>query len=244
VTTFWVGTSGWHYKHWRDIFYPRELSQREWFAHYAGHFPTVELNNSFYRQPKDSTWEQWRRAAPEGFRFAVKANRFLTHIKRFSDSEAALERFLSGAERLGPSLGPVLFQTPANFHRTDVNLQRLESFLSLLPASHRFVFEFRHASWLGDETLALLRSHGAGFCIFDMPSLKCPIAATADFAYLRMHGTSELYASNYTDEMLQSWAKRLRELSHGLSDVWVYFNNDIHGFAVSNARKLRELLAT
>ena len=242
MTTFWIGTSGWHYKHWREVFYPKGLPQREHFSFYVERFPTVELNNSFYRQPKDTTWDLWREAAPEGFKFAVKANRFITHIKRLAEPQAPLERFLGGARRLGPALGPVLFQTPASFHRTEINAQRLEEFLGFLPAGLQCAFEFRHSSWLIDETLDQLRRAEAGFCIFDMPSLKCPIAVTAGFAYVRLHGTSEIYASNYTEEMLQDWSRRLLQLGPGLSDVWVYFNNDIHGHAVANAARLRQLL--
>lgn len=239
---FWIGTSGWHYAHWLGVFYPEDLPTSRWLAHYVQHFPTVEINNSFYRQPKASAWQLWRRAAPEGFRFAVKANRFLTHVKRLRDVEEAVGRFLDGARLLEDRLGPVLYQLPPNFHRTPENERRLAAFLELLPRGMQHAFEFRHASWFCDDALALLRQYAAGFCAFDMVDLECPLAATAPFAYLRFHGSEALYASNYTDEMLAGWAARLRGLAAGLTDVYIYFNNDAWGYAVSNARTLAEML--
>ena len=242
MARFWIGTSGWHYGHWRGRFYPQELPTREWLPYYAGRFPTVELNASFYRQPRPSTWDLWRRTAPQGFRFAVKANRFLTHIKRLAECDEPLGRFLEGARRLGDRLGPILYQMPPSFHRTEENAGRLESFLPSLPPELMYAFEFRHKSWFGEETTEQLRRHGAAFCSYDMVGFQCPLAATAPFAYVRFHGSEARYASNYTDEMLEGWAARLRELAAGAEEVYVYFNNDAWGFAVANATKLAELL--
>jgi uncharacterized protein YecE (DUF72 family) len=238
----WVGTSGWQYDHWRARFYPAGMPKKQWFEHYASEFACVELNNSFYRQPSDASWEAWHDAAPPGFRFAVKANRFITHMKRFKDCEQPLERFLNGAERLKAHLGPILFQTPPQFRCDERNLDRLEGFLALLPRRLRPVFEFRHQSWFGEEGLGLLRRHGAGFCVQDMPGLKCPVATTASHAYFRFHGVGQLYGGNYTEEVLREWAKRIKGLE-GVEEVWVFFNNDLQAYAPQNAGTLVRLLA-
>jgi len=239
---FWIGTSGWHYGHWKGRFYPEGLPRREWLSFYAQQFPTVELNASFYRQPRASTWDLWRETAPAGFRFAVKVNRFITHIKRLGDCAESLDRFLAGARRLGDRLGPVLYQMPPAFHRTAENVARMKAFLPLLPKELMHAFEFRHKSWFVDETMDELRQHGVAFCSYDMVGLECPLTATAPYAYMRFHGSEARYASNYTDEMLEGWAARLRALSGEVEDVSVYFNNDAWGFAAANAAKLAELL--
>jgi len=241
---FWVGTSGWHYAHWQGPFYPEGLPTSRWLAHYIQHFPTVEINNSFYRQPTTSAWQHWRSSAPDGFRFAVKVNRFITHIKRLREPEEPVQRFLAGARLLADRLGPLLYQLPPNFHRTAENEARLAAFLAILPSSLEHVFEFRHQSWFDEGVFDLLRRHDVGFCAFDMPDMECPLVATASFAYMRFHGSEALYASNYSHEMLESWAERLRGLAEGLSDVYVYFNNDACAYAVHNAKTLAELLAT
>lgn len=242
MARFWVGTSGWHYAHWVGRLYPAELPRRGWFAYYADRFLTVELNASFYRQPKEGTWDAWRRTVPPDFRFAVKAHRFLTHIKRLADCEESLERALNDARRLGEKLGPLLFQLPPSFLRTEENVNRLEAFLGLLPDDLLCAFEFRHSSWFGHETADQLRRHGAAFCSYDMAGVDCPLVATAPFAYVRFHGSVLVYHGNYPDEMLRDWAARLQALGEDLVEVYVYFNNDAEGFAVSNARKLAEML--
>ncbi len=242
MARFYVGTSGWHYPHWRGVFYPEDLPSRDWLSYYVRRFPTVELNASFYRQPRESTWGLWRRTVPEGFRFAVKASRFLTHIRRLADPEEPLERVLSGARLLGDRLGPLLYQLPPGFHRTPENVSRLEVFLALLPDDAQHAIEFRHRSWFGDDTAALLGRHGAAFCSFDMVGLECPLLATARFAYFRFHGSEALYASCYTEEMLHDWAARLDGLGRDVDEAYVYFNNDAWGYAIANARTLAGLL--
>jgi uncharacterized protein YecE (DUF72 family) len=240
---FRIGTSGWQYKHWRNVFYPAGLPQKDWLAFYVQAFDTVEINNSFYRQPSEQSWDTWKQAAPPGFCYAVKASRFITHFKRFKDPEASLKLLFDGAGRLGRHLGPVLYQARPDFERTPDNVQRLDEFMSLLPGSRLHVLEFRNKSWFGDDTMQQLRRHGVAFCSYDMPGIECPLVATARFAYMRFHGTERIYDSNYTDDMLSSWAARLRSLSHEVDDVWVYFNNDGHGYAIHNARRLRDLLS-
>lgn len=242
MTAFEVGTSGWQYRHWRGDFYPQKLPVARWFEHYAGVFSTVELNNSFYRQPDNDTWEHWHDQAPPGFRYAVKANRFITHMKRFKEPEEPIERFLDGAERLKAHLGPVLFQAPPNFHRTAENLQRLDVFFAAVPRRVHCVIEFRHMSWYDDETYELLRRRHVSFCIHDMTRLVTPVIATGPIAYVRFHGSGARYGGDYSDGMLRDWTKRIRDLSRDVESVWCYFNNDIGGYAPGNALALREML--
>jgi uncharacterized protein YecE (DUF72 family) len=242
MARYWIGTSGWHYAHWLGVFYPEDLPPSRWLQHYVGHFPTVELNNPFYRQPRPQAWDLWRNNAPPGFLFAVKAHRFITHIKRLREVKEPLQRFLEGAMRLGDRLGPILYQLPPSFRRTPENQERLHHFLALLPPQLRHAVEFRHSSWMCEEALANLRDHGVAFCCFDSPGLKTPLVATAPFAYMRFHGAEALYASNYPDAVLEEWARRLLALGQGLTDLFIYFNNDAYGYAVTNARTLAEML--
>jgi len=238
---YYIGTSGWHYEHWRDRFYPEKLAKAKWLKFYAGHFDTVELNNSFYRLPSEDAFANWRDSSPANFTFAVKVSRFITHIKRLKDTGEAVEKFISRAIILGDKLAPLLYQLPPNMHRND---EVLESFLSTLPRGMKHVFEFRHQSWLEEGVLQILHKYKVGFCVFDMPSISCPLIATADFAYIRFHGSAGLYSSCYSDEELASWAKILANLARNLKAIYIYFNNDIEGFAVRNAMTLRNYLST
>ncbi len=237
--TYHIGTSGWHYEHWRDIFYPEKLIKPEWLEFYASHFTTVELNNSFYRLPSEAALATWYNSSPSNFTFAVKVSRFITHIKRLKNSEEAVENFVTRVKILGEKLGPLLYQLPPNMHRND---EVLESFLSNLPQGMKHALEFRHQSWLEEKVFEILCKYNVGLCVFDMPSFTCPLVATADFAYIRFHGSGELYSSCYSDEELADWAKRLADLDANLKAVYIYFNNDIEGFAVRNAKTLRSYL--
>ncbi len=236
---YYIGTSGWHYEHWRDRFYSEKLSKDRWLEFYAGHFATVELNNSFYRLPSESAFATWYHSSPASFTFAVKVSRFITHIKRLKDTGEAVDKFIARAKILKEKLGPLLYQLPPNLHRND---ELLESFLSALPQGMKHVVEFRHQSWLEEKIFQILHRYNIGFCVFDMPSLSCPLAATADFAYIRFHGSSGLYFSCYSDEELADWAKKLANLATNLKAVYIYFNNDAEAFAVRNAITLRSYL--
>jgi uncharacterized protein YecE (DUF72 family) len=227
------------YRHWREVFYPVKLAQSKWLEFYTHHFPTVELNNSFYRLPTEKAFSNWRQTSPEGFIYAVKVSRFITHIKRLKDVEEPVQTFLERARLLEEKLGPLLYQLPPNMHRND---ERLDSFLSLLPKELRHVVEFRHESWLDERVFDMLRQHNVGFCVFDMPGLSCPLLATADFAYIRFHGSSGLYYSCYSDEELEDWARKISELAKGLDAVYIYFNNDAEGYAITNAQTLARKL--
>jgi uncharacterized protein YecE (DUF72 family) len=236
---YYIGTSGWHYDHWRQLFYPDKLPKAKWLEFYSCHFTTVELNNSFYRLPSEEAFANWRDSSPANFTFAVKVSRFITHIKRLKNSEEPVDTFLGRAKILQQKLGPLLYQLPPNMHRDD---DRLESFLSILPPKLKHVIEFRHQSWLDDGVFEILRWHNAGLCVFDMPGLSCPLVATADFAYIRFHGSTGLYSSCYSDEELAEWARRLGSLAPEVKEVYIYFNNDAEAFAVRNAVTLGSYL--
>jgi uncharacterized protein YecE (DUF72 family) len=234
---YYIGTSGWHYDHWRYLFYPDKLPKAKWLEFYSRHFTTVELNNSFYRLPSEEAFANWRDSSPDNFTFAVKVSRFITHIKRLKNIEQPLDTFLGRAKILKDKLGPLLYQLPPNMHRNDA---RLESFLSLLPQELKHVLEFRHESWLGEGVFEILRRYNAGLCVFDMPGLSCPLVATANFAYVRFHGSTELYSSCYSDDELADWARRLAGLAPEVREVYIYFNNDAEAFAVKNAMTFRD----
>jgi uncharacterized protein YecE (DUF72 family) len=236
---YYIGTSGWHYDHWRHRFYPDKLPKAKWLEFYSRHFTTVELNNTFYRLPSEEAFAKWHDSSPANFAFAVKVSRFITHIKRLKDVEEPLDSFLGRAKILSEKLGPLLYQLPPSMHRDD---RRLESFLSILPSGMKHTFEFRHHSWLDDGVFAILRQHNVGLCVFDMPGLTCPLLATADFAYIRFHGSTDLYSSLYSDEELTEWAKRLAGLAPEVEEVYIYFNNDTEAFAVKNAVTLGDYL--
>ncbi len=238
---YYTGTSGWHYDHWRDRFYPEKLVKAKWLEFYAAHFNTVELNNSFYRLPSEAAFANWYNSSPPNFIFAVKVSRFITHIKRLRDSEEPVDTFITRAKGLGEKLGPLLYQLPPNLHRDD---DRLESFLSILPSGMKHVVEFRHQSWLEDSVFEVLHKYNVGLCIFDMPDISCPLVATADFAYIRFHGSTGLYSSCYSNEELADWAKRLTNLAANVKALYIYFNNDAEAFAVRNAVTLRGYLQT
>ena len=238
---YYIGTSGWHYDHWQHRFYPGELAKAKWLKFYASHFNTVELNNSFYRLPSEAAFAAWYDSSPVDFIFAVKVSRFITHIKRLKDAEEAVDRFIARAKILGAKLGPLLYQLPPNMPRND---GRLEGFLAILPRGLKHVFEFRHESWLEEKVFGILGKYNAGLCVFDMPSLSCPLLATADFAYIRFHGSTGLYSSCYSDEELNNWAQKLADLAVNMKEIYIYFNNDAEAFAVRNATTIRDYLVT
>ncbi len=234
-----VGTSGWHYDDWKERFYPKGLPKTKWLEFFAERFSTVELNNTFYRLPSEEAFKNWHASTPKDFIFSVKISRFVTHIKRLKDTGEALQKFMSRATLLKDKLGPILYQLPPSLHRDD---ERLQKFLAELPKGYRHVLEFRHESWLTDEVYEILRRYHVGMCVFDMPGLSCPLLATADFAYIRFHGKDSLYSSCYSDEELADWVKRIRKLAENLDTIYIYFNNDVQGFALKNAETIKKLL--
>ena len=234
-----IGCSGWQYKHWRERFYPKGLPQTRWFGFYAEHFDTVEINNSFYMLPKPATFEKWRDQAPEGFCYAVKANRYLTQAKKLKECEEPIERMMSATRHLGDRLGPMLYQLPP---RLALNLERLESFLQLVPKDVTNVFEFRHKSWYVPETWELLDRYGASFCVHDMPGSASERIAVGRAAYVRFHGGEGKYWGRYSDEGLLSWTDWIVEQSRSGRPVWCYFNNDIDAHAIHDAQTLKSMV--
>ena len=235
-----IGCSGWNYKHWREIFYPKGLPQRLWFERYASEFDTVEINNSFYMLPKPETFAKWRDQAPPAFRYAVKANKFITQAKKLKDCAEPLERMLGPMRKLGDRLGPILYQLPPRFR---INLDRLSEFIDLLPRDLAHVFEFREKSWYSEEMLALLDDRGVGFCVHDMPGSVSPRRATGPLAYVRFHGGEGKYWGRYSDEGLLDWTDWIVAEARGGRPVWCYFNNDIEGHAIQDALTLRAMVA-
>jgi uncharacterized protein YecE (DUF72 family) len=235
-----VGTSGWVYRHWRGLFYPPELPAKRWFEYYRTHFDAVEVNNTFYRLPSDAAFDAWRHQGPPGFVYALKASRYITHCRKLNETAGPLERFLERARRLGPHLGPVLYQLPPHWHR---DTDRLGQFLDLLPHDVTHVFEFRDPSWYADEVRELLAGAGVGFCIHDLRGADCPRWVTGPVAYLRFHGpTSTAYAGRYGTGRLQKWAAAIEDFRGAGRDVFAFFNNDVGGHAVTDARELQTLL--
>lgn len=236
VSRIHVGCSGWVYKHWRGIFYPEGLPQRLWFERYSQEFDTVEINNSFYRLPAPETFDTWRKQAPPGFCYAVKANRYLTQAKKLKDAEEPLQRFFEPTKRLKEHLGPVLFQLPP---KMKINLERLETFLQIVPKNVTSVFEFRNASWYDEGVRQLLDQYGAGFVAHDMTGLVSPRWASGRAAYVRFHGAGGKYWGRYSDEALLEWTNWILDQARRRRNVWCYFNNDIHGHAIEDARTLK-----
>ncbi|MGN6498533.1 MAG: DUF72 domain-containing protein [Tsuneonella sp.] len=234
-----IGCSGWVYNHWRALFYPEKLPARHWFAFYAETFDTVEINNSFYRLPPPETFAAWRDQAPPGFRYAVKANRFITQAKKLRDAEEPLVRMMDAVAPLGPALGPMLYQLPPRFK---VNLERLESFLQILPGDVVNVFEFREPSWYCDAVFALLGRYGASFCAHDMPGLVSPRLAVGPVAYVRFDGGLGKYWGRYPDERLLAWADWMADQARAGRSVWAYYNNDPEAHAIADAQTLRAMM--
>jgi len=235
-----IGTSGWHYQHWQGVFYPEDLAKSDWLKYYTAHFPTVEVNNTFYHLPKDNSLEKWYQLAPPDFIFTTKASRYITHIKRLKDTSQSLQLLFDKIHILGEKLGSVLYQLPPGLHK-DIGL--LKSFINRLPRNHISVFEFRHKSWFCDDTFQLLKDNNMSFCIHDLAGLATPKVITSKTIYVRFHGPGQRYAGNYTRQQLSAWAQWIEQNSCDVKFVFVYFNNDIQGYAIKNARQLRKLLS-
>lgn len=231
-----IGTSGWQYDDWRGDLYPEGVAKKDWLAYFSERFPCVEVNNTFYNLPREETFVRWRTGSAEDFVFAVKASRFITHIRRLRDCREPVGRLWKRAGRLGRKLGPVLYQLPPNL-RADPPL--LEDFLGLLPKRQEAAFEFRHDSWLEDRTLALLDDAGCALVLGDRPGWRIPEIVTGGWSYVRFHrGRADDFG--YTRRKLRRWADRIGELD--ARRAYVFFNNDPGGAAVRDARTLTELL--
>lgn len=240
-----IGTSGWIYGDWDGIFYPENLPSKDKLKYFSSHFKTAEINYSFYHLPRPKTYENWYNQTPQGFIFAVKASRFITHIKRLENVKDAWEGFLENALHLKEKLGPILFQFPPSFKADDENIKRLTGFLKLISLTNiRFAFEYRNKSWCDEAIYNILKRFNIAWVIADSPKYPKAEAVTANFIYIRMHGSTTLFSSKYTYEEVKTLAQKIQTWLEKGFDVYVYFNNDFQGFAVQNAKELLELVGT
>jgi uncharacterized protein YecE (DUF72 family) len=234
-----IGTSGWHYDHWRGPFYPEDLTPGEFLGFYQQHFHTVEINNSFYRLPTEKALIAWREAVPPDFLFAVKGSRYITHMKKLQDPEKSLAPFMTRVPLLGERLGPILFQLPPRWR---YNALRMRDFLAALPRGYRYALELRDPTWLNQEACRLLQEHGAAFCIYELAGLVSLREVTADFVYIRLHGPGGAYQGSYDRETLAGWAKDISAWAARGLEVFCYFDNDEAGYAAQNALELQEMV--
>jgi uncharacterized protein YecE (DUF72 family) len=236
----YIGTSGWNYKSWRKDFYG-DTPQKQWLPFCAQHFTGIEVNGTFYRLQEKSTYKKWRNQTPEGFSFAIKGHRYVTHNKKLLDVEESVIRCRESASPLGERLTAVVWQLPA-FLKKDA--QRLEKFLRTLRhwKSTRHAIEFRHKSWFDDDVAKCLSGHCVAVCMSDAPDWPMWEAVTTDLVYIRLHGHTRKYASNYSKPALANWATRVRRWLDENREVHVYFDNDAEGAAPQNARTLLQML--
>lgn len=258
MAKLFIGTSGWVYSHWDGIFYPKDLSSKNKLKYFARHFKTTEINYSFYHLPRPKTYQNWYSQTPKDFIFSVKASRFITHIKRFKGVNQAWRIFLKNTLNLKEKLGPILFQFPPSFQAAQENIKRLKKFLSILRGrtsiklssisrgsaskNLKYAFEFRHPSWCDKKIYNLLKKFNVAWVIADSPNYPKSEVITADFVYIRMHGSQVLFGSKYTKKELKDLAQKIKKWLSLKKDVFIYFNNDFAGYAVQNAQGLLKLI--
>jgi len=230
-----IGCSGWNYRHWRGRFYPEKTPSSRWFREYSLVFSTVEVNNTFYRLPEESTFKKWREQAQKDFVYSMKASRYITHMKKLKGAKEPAADFMKRASLLGKHLGPVLFQLPPHW---GVDAARLDEFTDNLPKRHRYVFEFRDSSWYDDDVYRILSGKKMSMCLHDMKGSESPLSIVGDVCYIRFHGTSGRYGGSYPLALLKKWIKIIKEACELKKDVYVYFNNDAEAHAPEDALKL------
>ena len=241
-TRAYIGTSGYSYKHWKNVLYPSGLATSRWLEFYSRTFNSVELNVTFYRLPKRQTFETWKEQTPPHFRFVIKGSRYITHLRRLLQSAEALDNFFTNAAGLGKKLICVLWQLPPSMK---MNIQRLDDFLHVLKEKYgwcRHSFEFRNPSWFTPQTYECLTRYDASLCIADSPRASTPVHTSATFLYLRFHGGRVLYGSEYSRQELAAWATNAARWMRGKTVLFAFFNNDAQGFAVKNAQMFKELI--
>ncbi len=234
-----IGTSGWYYHHWRGPFYPEDLSNKHFLEYYIKYFQTTEINNTFYRLPDKEPIAGWRDTVPAGFVFAVKASRYITHMKKLKNPQEGLSLFLRRIEALKDKLGPILFQLPPRWH---FNLERLRIFLEALPQDFKYAFEFRDPSWFNPRTDEALAEQGAAFCIYDLDGRQSPYTVTSNLGYVRLHGPDGPYKGQYDTQTLSGWADAFSTWSLQGKEVYCYFDNDEAGYATQDALNLKAML--
>lgn len=241
----WIGTSGWNYKHWAEgVFYPHGLKQGVWLRFFSQYFSSVEVNNTFYRLPEKRVFEAWRQNSPKNFIFSIKASRFFTHIKRLAQPEVSISKLFENAAGLGDKLGVVLFQLPPRWGFVPDRLAGMLDYLdqqTLLPGV-RAALEIRDESWYTPACFKMLQAHNVALALADQPGFAADGPITANFVFVRRHGPGAMYASNYPEEFLQRDAASVRNWLSQERDVYLYFNNDLGGYAVRNALRLKEIL--
>ena len=247
-TSYLIGTSGWQFKDWKKRFYPEDISNKDWLKFYANNFKTVEANSSFYRLIKSEIYKKWKTQVGRRFIFAVKLNRYFTHVKRLiidQESEDRLRYCLKTMTALSDNLGPILIQLAPSFK---VNADRLGSFLQFLETVNKkeyknkliFALEFRHNSWLVEEVFEILERFKTAYCITDSAEWETKIIKTTDWSYLRLHGRPNLFSSLYTERDLKKWIKIIDSLK--VKKAYVFFNNDDSAHAAKNASSLKKLV--
>lgn len=234
-----IGTSGWEYDHWTNVFYPNNLKRNKRFEYYTTFFNTVEVNYSFYRIPKETTFSKWRKHSPDKFIFSLKASRYITYSKKPKTVSYTLYLFSKRAYLLGEKRGPILIQFPKRYKK---DTMALVSLIAFLRNDYRWALEFRDESWFDEEVYKILRNKNIALAFIDSPDINTPTIQTADFVYFRLHGRKIWYASSYTQKELKEISKKIKFFSNEGRDVYVYFNNDYRGYAVKNALYLKKIL--
>ncbi|MBE0478145.1 DUF72 domain-containing protein [Candidatus Aerophobetes bacterium] len=234
-----VGTSGWHYTHWKGPFYPSHLATKEFLAYYSRYFCTTEINNTFYQPAKKKSLTRWRNTVPDDFVFSVKASRYITHYAKLKSPQRHLSPFLEAIQSLGHQLGCILFQLPPRWR---CNVGRLTSFLKLLPEQYRYTFEFRDPSWFCHEVYEALSKYKVAFCIYELGDVCSPKKVTTDFVYVRLHGPAGPYRGKYSTEQLAGWVGAFSSWQKQDKTIYCYFDNDEKGFAVANALELQHMI--
>jgi len=245
IRRIFIGTSGWVYNDWEGIFYPEDLRSKDKLKYFSEHFKTAEINYSFYHLPKPATYQNWYSKTPKDFVFAVKASRYISHIKRLKDVKEAWETFLKNALNLKEKLGPILLQLPPSFKYNSENLSRVKEFLAFATkiknkrANLRLAIEVRHPSFKNPKFFDLLKKYKAVLVVSDSSDwIKIEKSKLADFVYVRMHGPKTMFSSKYSNEELEDLAQKIKKWQKQRLDIYCYFNNDVSGFAVENAKTL------
>ena len=236
-----IGTSGWHYLHWWEKFYPANYSEKELLKYYSKFYSTVEVNNTFYKLPENKTILQWTDTVPEDFIFSVKASRYITHMKKLADPELSTEVFFERIQQFKEHLGIILFQLPPNFK---VNIERFKDFLRILPVDYRYAFEFRDKSWFDPSIYDLLKKNNIALCIYSLGKYSSPKEITADFVYIRFHGPTGLGSGLYSLDKIEEFSKDIKGYLNEGKEVFCYFNNDESSYAIKNASELQDFLLT
>jgi len=235
---YFIGTSGWNYEDWKNRFYPKELSQKEWLEFYSKHFKTVEINMTFYRWPKPSFLRSWYKRAPKNFKFTLKAPRTITHVRKLNNVERQVKDFYKLTDILKEKLACILWQLPPNFKPKEENIKKLEKFLKLLNKKYRNVIEFRSEEWWQEKIYQLLKKYKVCFCIVSGIEMPKTVVVTSDIAYFRFHGDN--YSSCYSSISMKGYAKKMKKIK--AREVYAYFNNDSNAYAVKNAQQLIKFL--